>query len=192
MSANEVAIYVGLGTVIGSLISMFISSLLGRAQTISAFRQDWINSLRDVFADVLLQSEVFTGVAHLNNEEAYREKVKLLKAVYKAKVFLNLNEESSQQLITKIGSLPDEYMGKPGGVNKFKTNSPEIESLMGIILKEEWDRVRDGEIKWKIKKYLKKRFTTEPLSYNDLVILTVILGSIILISFGFVVFNWLM
>jgi hypothetical protein len=191
LSANDVAIYVGLGTVIGSLIGIFISSLLGRAQAISTFRQDWINSLRDVFSDVLLQAEVFTDVACQNNEEAYREKVELLKAIYKAKVFLNLKEEPSQKLIRQIEALPDEYMGKAGGSKEFKSNRHEIEALMRTILKEEWDRVRDGEFKWNIKKHLNKKFKAEPLSYNDLMILSVILGCIVVAIFGVVVFNWL-
>ena len=117
--------------------------------------------------------------------------MELLKAIYKVKVFLNLNEEPSQKLIGKIEELPSKYMGKPGGSNEFKSNSHEIEALMRIILKEEWDRVRDGEAKWKIKKHLKKRFTAEPLSYNDLVILAVILGSIVFISLGLIVIRWL-
>lgn len=191
MSANDVAIYVGLGTVIGSLIGIFISSLLGRAQAISTFRQDWINSLRDVFSDVLLQAEVFTDVAYQDNEAAYREKVELLKAIYKAKVFLNLKEEPSQKLIRQIEALPDEYMGKTGGSKEFKSNRHEIEALMRTILKEEWDRVRDGEFKWNIKKNLNKKFKAEPLSYNDLMILSVILGCIVLVIFSIVVFSWL-
>lgn len=191
MSANDVAIYVGLGTVIGSLIGIFISFLLGRAQAISTFRQDWINSLRDVFSDVLLQAEVFTDVAYQDNEEAYREKVELLKAIYKAKVFLNLKEEPSQKLIRQIEALPDEYMGKTGGSKEFKSNRHEIEALMRTILKEEWDRVRDGEFKWNIKKHLNKKFKTEPLSYSDLMILSLILGCIVVVVFGVVVFNWL-
>lgn len=175
MSEHEVAIYVALGTVIGSLIGIFISSLLGRAQTISTFRQDWINSLRGVFSDVLLQAEVFTDVAYKDNEEAYREKVKLLKAIYQAKVFLNLNEDPSQNLVSSIEEIPEVYMGKKGGSKLFKESRHETEELMRDILKEEWDRVRDGELKWKIKRYLKKRFNAEPVSYHELVILVILL-----------------
>lgn len=175
MNENEVAIYVALGTIIGSLIGIFISSLLGRAQKISTFRQDWINSLRTVFAEVLLQAEVFTDVAYQDNEEAYREKVKLLKAIYQAKVFLNLNEEPSQDLVSSIEEIPDLYMGKEGSSNLFKGDRHKIEELMQDILKEEWNRVRDGELLWKIKRYLKKRFKAEPVSYHELVILVVLL-----------------
>lgn len=180
MSANEVAIYVALGTVVGSLIGIFISSLLGRAQTISTFRQDWINSLRSVFSDVLLQAEVFTDVAYQNNEEAYREKVVLLKAIYQAKVFLNLNEGPSQNLIESIEEIPDKYMGKSGGAKLYKENRHLIEEAMRDILKEEWNRVRDGELLWKAKRYLKKRFNAEPVSYHELVVLVVLLVFVII------------
>jgi hypothetical protein len=180
LSENEVAIYVALGTVIGSLIGVFISSQLGRDQTISSFRQDWINSLRSVFSDVLLQAEIFTDVAYQDNEESYREKVKLLKAISQAKVFLNLNEAPSQDLIKSIEEIPELYMGKNGGSKLFKESRHKIEASMRDILKEEWDRVRDGEIKWKIKRYLKKRFKAEPVSYHELVIL------IALLVFGYI------
>ncbi len=180
MSESDVAIYVALGTVIGSLIGIFISSLLGRAQAISTFRQDWINSLRGVFSDVLLQAEVFTDVAYQDNEEAYREKVKLLKAIYQAKVYLNLNEEPSQNLVKSIEEIPEIYMGKKGSSKQFKENRHVIEKLMRDILKEEWDRVRDGELRWKIKRYLRKRFKAEPVSYHELVILVFLLMFIII------------
>lgn len=170
-----IALYIGLATVIGSIIGSFISTLLGRSQKVSSFRQDWINSLRSVFSEVLLQAEVFTDVAYQDNEEAYREKVKLLKAIYQSKVFLNLNEEPSQNLVKAIEEIPEIYMGKKGGSEIFKKNRHKIEDLMRDILKEEWDRVRDGELLWKTKRYLKKRFKSEPVSYHELVVIVFLL-----------------
>lgn len=178
MSENDVALYVGLGTVIGSLIGIFFSSILGRAQKISTFRQDWINSLRNVFADILLQAEVFTDVAYKDDEEAYREKVKLLNAIYRTKVFLNLNEAPSERLVEIIEKLPDEYIGKSGGSNAYKDSRHVIEELMRDILKEEWNRVRDGEVRWKVKKYLSKRLKKEAVSYHELKILVILLVGI--------------
>lgn len=175
MNENDVALYVGLGTVIGSLIGILFSSILGRAQKISTFRQDWINSLRNVFADTLLQAEVFTDVAYKDDEEAYREKVKLLNAIYRIKVFLNLNEAPSERLVEIIEKLPDEYIGKSGGSSAYKDSRHAIEELMRDILKEEWNRVRDGEVRWKVKKYLSKRFKKEPMSYHELKILVILL-----------------
>jgi len=180
LSENDVALYVGFGTVIGSFIGIFFSSLLGRAQKISTFRQDWINSLRNVFADILLQAEVFTDVAYKDDEEAYREKVKLLNAIYKTKVFLNLNEAPSERLVEIIEQMPDEYIGKSGGSRAYKDSRNVIEELMRDILKEEWNRVRDGEVRWKVKKYLSKRFKKEPVSYHELKILLILLVGIVI------------
>ena len=150
-----IALYIGLATVVGSIIGAFISTLLSRFQKVSSFRQDWINSLRLTFADILLQCEKYTDVAYQNTEEAYREKIELVRAISKVKLFLNLKEGLSSSLIKKIDNIPYEYVGKSGGSKAFASVKPEIEKVMQDILKEEWNRVRDGEFLWKFKKFIK-------------------------------------
>lgn len=181
MSDNElIALYIGLGTVIGSFLGAIISTFLGRAQKISTFRQEWINSLRLVFSELLLQAEIFTDVAYQNNEEAYKEKTQLIKAISKAKVFLNLREEQSKKLIEKIEKIPDEYMGLEGGSRKFKESRFHIEECMRDILKEEWNRVRDGEFIWKIKKLFKKGGFLQEFYCSRLVVIIITIISIII------------
>ena len=114
------ALYIGFGTVVGSIIGAFISTLLGRSQKVSTFRQEWINSIRNVFSNVLLQAEVFADVAYKDDEDAYREKVKLIEAISKAKLFLNLREEESKYLISLFEKIPESYLGKPGGLGGLK------------------------------------------------------------------------
>lgn len=121
----------------------------------SSFRQDWINSLRLTFADILLQCEIYTDVAYQNNEEAYREKIELVRAISKVKLYLNLKEDLSSSLIQKIENIPYDYLSKSGGSSDFAKIKPEIEKVMQDILKEEWNRVRDGELVWKFKKIIK-------------------------------------
>ncbi|MBU1391144.1 MAG: hypothetical protein KJ856_21295 [Gammaproteobacteria bacterium] len=154
-SMEIIALYIGLATVIGSIVGAFISTLLGRFQTVSSFRQDWINSLRLTFAEILLQCEKYTDIAYQDNSEAYLEKIELVRAISKVKLFLNINEELSSSLIGKIENIPKDFMGKKGGTDDFAIIKPEIEILMQNILKEEWNRVRDGEIIWKLKKFSK-------------------------------------
>ena len=62
----------------GALVGSFISTLLTREHKISTFRQEWIDKVRNVLSETLTQGEVYTDVAYQNNEEAYREKVKLI------------------------------------------------------------------------------------------------------------------
>ena len=180
-----IALYIGLATVIGSIIGAFISTLLGRFQKVSSFRQDWINSLRLTFADILLQCEKYTDVAYQNNEEAYREKIELVRAISKVKLFLNLKEDLSSCLVQKIENIPYDYMGKSGGAKDFEAVKPEIEKVMQDILKEEWNRVRDGEFIWKFKKIIKIRPLMEVNSYPRwqcvvlLVALLVLIGQLI-------------
>jgi len=150
-----IALYIGLATVVGSIIGAFISTLLSRFQKVSSFRQDWINSLRLTFADILLQCEKYTDVAYQNNEEAYQEKIELVRAISKVKLFLNLKEGLSSSLVEKIENIPYDYMGRSGGAKDFASVKPDIEKVMQDILKEEWNRVRDGEFLWKFKKFIK-------------------------------------
>jgi hypothetical protein len=181
LSDNEIlALSIGFGTVLGSLIGAFISTFLGRAQKISTFRQEWINSIREVFSTVLLKAEVFTDVAYQDNEEAYREKVELIKAISKAKLFLNLREEESKTLIELIESIPDEYMGKKGGSKEFKAMRPKIEKAMRYILKEEWNRVRDGEALWKFKKVFKPGGFLQEFYCSRLVVIILMLISMVI------------
>lgn len=150
-----IALYIGLATVVGSIIGAFISTLLSRFQKVSSFRQDWINSLRLTFADILLQCEKYTDVAYQDNKKSYQEKIELVRAISKVKLFLNLKEDFSSSLIQKIENIPYDYMGKSGGAKEFALIKPEIEKVMQDILKDEWNRVRDGEFVWKIKKFIK-------------------------------------
>lgn len=137
-----IALYIGLATVIGSISSAFISTLLGRFQKVSSFRQDWINSLRLTFADILLQCEKYTDVAYQNNEEAYREKIELVRRISRVKLFLNLKEDLSSSLVQKIEDIPYDYMGKSGGASEFAKVKPEMERIMQDILKENETGVR--------------------------------------------------
>ncbi|MEQ5803036.1 hypothetical protein [Halomonas sp. H10-9-1] len=155
-SSDQIGLYIGLGTVFGALIGSFISTLLTREQKISTFRQEWIDKVRGILSEILTQGEVYTDVAYKNDEEAYREKVKLIGLICHSKLFLNRTEEPSKSLLEQIEGIPDEYIGKTGGSQKYSMVKSELAELMQDLLKQEWNRVRDGELIWRANQHMKK------------------------------------
>lgn len=146
-----IALYIGMATVFGSLVGAFLSTLLSRSQKISSFRQEWINSLRNSFVDILSLSEKYTDVAYQDNEESYLRKIELSQAIFRVKLLLNLKENLSASLIGIIEKIPENKWSKSNEGPQFKEIRPEIEKLMQSILKDEWNRVRDGEWLWRLK-----------------------------------------
>lgn len=148
--SDSVTLLVGAATVAGAFIGIFATALLSRASAISTLRQEWINSLRSVLSQYLTSAEVFVDVPDKNSEEAYKAKIALIEVIHQAKLYLNENEKKSKELLAIMQDLPTKYTSEPHAARTYQTEKPKISSLMQEILKEEWSRVRDGEILWSI------------------------------------------
>lgn len=155
MPESEVNLFVGIAAVCGTLLGIFLSALLSRASATSALRQDWINSLRTVLSAVLTHAEKWIDIPDKSSEEAYWAKIELLGHVYQAKLYLNEKEGVPRELMEKMEGLPAKYQKMEKAHEAYQAEKKEISSLMQDILKDEWNRVRDGEILWSINKVLK-------------------------------------
>ncbi|UQB41941.1 hypothetical protein JX580_09760 [Thiomicrospira microaerophila] len=155
--SDQIGLYIGLWTVLGALVGGFISTLLTREHKISTFRQEWIDKVRNLLSETLTQGEVYTDVAYKNDEEAYREKVKLLALICQLKLFLNREEQPSKTVLENLEGIPEEYLGRSGGRQEYARLKNELAVLMQNLLKEEWNRVRDGELIWSANKYIKSK-----------------------------------
>lgn len=156
-ASEQIGLYIGLGTVVGALVGSFISTLLTREHKISTFRQEWIDKVRNILSEILTQGEVYADVAYKNDEEAYHEKVKLIGLICRLKLFLNRAEEPSKSILDKVEGIPDEYFGESGGSQKFCEMKKELAEIMQDLLKQEWYRVRDGELIWSANQHMKKK-----------------------------------
>jgi len=87
------------------------------------------------------------------SEDAYRAKVALHEVIHQAKLYLNETEGPSGKLLTMMQDLPDKYTNNSHTARTYQTEKPIISSLMQEILKQEWNRVRDGEILWSINNF---------------------------------------
>lgn len=152
-TSDSVSLFIGIGTISGAFLGIFVTSLLSKSHAISSLRQSWINSLRDVFSKYLTQSEIYIEVPDKNSEEAYKEKLKLREIVYQAKLYLNKKEKIAQQLIEKMESLTQQYSKSELTSQDFQSEKIIISDKMQKILKQEWNRVRDGEILWSLNNF---------------------------------------
>lgn len=153
--SDSVNLFIGIAATLGALLGVFVAGLLSRSSTTSALRQDWINSLRGVMSDFLTQAETWVDIPDKNSEEAYWAKSVLLGHVHKAKLYLNEKESNPKALIQRMEGLTGKYKDMGEASKAFQAEKREIAALMQGILKEEWNRVRDGEILWSINKVFK-------------------------------------
>jgi len=153
--SDSVTLLVGAGATAGAFLGIFVTALLSRASATSTLRQDWINSLRAVLSKYLTHAEIFIDVPDKNSEEAYKAKIALLEYVHQAKLYLNESEKKSGDLLQLMQELPSKYSKVEYAAKEYQNEKPKISSLMQDVLKEEWSRVRDGEILWSINNFFK-------------------------------------
>jgi hypothetical protein len=159
----------GVGLVIAAVIAgyvAFFSLIISKEQTVSEFRQRWIDALREDIAAVVSHVAGVQGttIVEKDNPELWR-RVK--------EDFLEFHEVVAR---IKLRLNPDEARKKEKGPTAavlkalddldatFSSPVPELLRLQGIletlitnsqkILKENWKRVRSGETIFRITKWL--------------------------------------
>lgn len=162
----------------GSLFVAYFS----RAQKVAEFRQLWIDCLREDCSDFISQSismsakintllqieskikdnpeNILIRISNQKNEisDSYNEElIRSIKTM--SKLILRLNKTEHQSTIELIKTIQNSYVDpKTGDANKeftFNDALNRIEQLRDIfhdILKSEWNRVRDGETLFNLKK----------------------------------------
>ena len=153
-------IYIGVGAVLGAFINTFLS----RAQTISGFRQQWINDVRDPFALFLNKADNYADSVLENKSNLTKEGIKnetsdkrreLLHHINKIKLYLNRQEGKHKVLLNGLCVLLNSITTLESR-EEYEKARREVTHQMQDILKNEWSRVRDGEWLWQLKKLMKK------------------------------------
>ncbi len=155
--SDSISFFVGMAAIAGAFLGIFVTALLSRASATSTLRQNWINSLREVLSKFLTHAEKWIDIPDKNSEEAYRAKIELIGYVHQAKLYLNEKEKNPKELMLKMEGLPEKYKNMEQASKSYQAEKHEISSLMQDILKEEWNRVRDGEILWSVNNFFKSR-----------------------------------
>jgi len=153
--SDSISLFGGMAAIAGAFLGVFVTALLSRASVTSTLRQNWINSLREVLSNFLTHAEKWIGIPDKNSEEAYLAKIEFIGYVHQAKLYLNEKEGKPEALMLKMEGLSEKYESIQQASILYQTEKYEFSSLMQDILKEEWNRVRDGEILWSMNNFFK-------------------------------------
>ncbi|MBD8168684.1 hypothetical protein [Erwinia persicina] len=130
-------------------LSATFGLIITKENKISEFRQIWINELREAlgeFVSKVTSLNVLTKTKSVNSIQIFEDITELES---KVKLRLNLKKPSfeEQELIKLMselkGSLDDETLN-------FQLKTPKFHELSAAILKVEWERVKRGELRYRV------------------------------------------
>lgn len=132
------------------VIGPIVTFKIAKRQIISPIRQKWIDELREMLSEYLSECEKLIVLGEdglLNKEatdiEAYR---RLLYLQQKLKLMLNPNEIKHIELLDLVESITEEIHHGTGDLMEFGGKLKGATVVAQSILKEEWVRVKSGDI----------------------------------------------
>jgi hypothetical protein len=144
-------------SVAGPLAMLRVSRRQFNATVLSTGRQKWIDSLRDLLADLMSQlaglsviksqwaGEWDRGVGLIHSDPALVARVERLVLVrWKIRLMLNLNEADHQKLDQLIGGAVQRLRDEPPREADTDVDIENISREAKGILKREWERVKRG------------------------------------------------
>lgn len=129
----------------------FAGLLITKEQKTSELRQQWIDALRNDLADYVANLwTIRNAVKHATKRSMWEVLNETLteQAKVSARINLRLNpkESESKALLAAMKSMSDIVQRSPmASYNEVLTTSEKIQEVSGILLKKEWERVKDGE-----------------------------------------------
>ena len=131
--------------IIGPFVTLRVAKQQIRAQTISANRHAWINSLRDELAAFL---SLITSLAFpIMDANRFRQAAEELILVHsKIKLRLNPKEQDHVQMNDLLNRAYESAISSDDKERRtVHTKRDEITALSQVILKREWERVKAGD-----------------------------------------------
>jgi len=148
------------GTIIAAVIAALISLLgliISKETKVSEFRQAWIDSLRSEIAAVVTHARAMHGATFEKPTlwRTLRDDFVGLNEAW-AKVKLRLNTKKSEQIDVLEALKEHESIFQPETRDFARLDSTEEKLLAAtqIVLKKEWERVKSGELTYKVAKML--------------------------------------
>lgn len=111
-------------------------------QIVAPMRQAWINSLRDLIA------EISSSALHYDRTWLFKNRTdaefkRLTELEGKISLMLNFKEDDHKKLYDLIRDMLKSLNHEKGGKNTFDVIYPEVLALTREILKREWNRVKE-------------------------------------------------
>lgn len=155
---------VAVGAVTAALIAgtvSFLGLIISKEQKTSEFRQAWIDALRSDISAVIAHINAIhgAGAANLGSPADQWKVVRpdfvgVNEAVARIKLRLNPTEPSAKAVLDAIESL--EYLVAPESPMDYKEINEMEDELVRqarVLLKDEWRRVKEGELTYRVFKY---------------------------------------
>jgi hypothetical protein len=118
------------------------SALEASSKQITApMRQAWINSLRDLLAE--LTSSAFHYYVAGFEERTDKEYQRLTFLQSKVGLMLNPNEDDHQRLVGLINWMINSIQRERGKPDEFPESHQEVTALSKIVLKREWNVIKE-------------------------------------------------
>ncbi|EKO3524382.1 hypothetical protein K7V76_004296 [Vibrio fluvialis] len=138
--------------VVGPLVSIVVAKKQINASVVSTNRQTWINRLRDELATLV-------GIVHhlpnahangsVSTNGAIAEYGRFAEKFQVIKLLINPKETDHQELIRLIDSadkkLIESINKKQANASEFEAAGQRIVAQSQIVLKREWERVKNGK-----------------------------------------------
>lgn len=139
-----------LAVFVGPIISFIItkrqivsSQSIAHRQIVMPMRQEWINNLRKLLAEILSSSlHYFTAGYEERNDKEYERMVELETNII---LLLNPNENDNKELLKCINKMVTSLWERgPKQYDEFVPSYENVKRLSLGILKKEWDRIKTG------------------------------------------------
>jgi len=141
-------IVAALAVFVGPIISYVVakrqidSSLaVSHKQTIAPMRQAWINSLRDLLAELTSSALHYYCAGFEEREDSEYQHLTLLE--HRVQLMLNPKEPDHQELERLIRQMVSSLQRGKEGDEGFRTSHTEIMKLSRAVLKREWNVVKE-------------------------------------------------
>jgi len=160
------SVWVFAGSVIAALIVLFsgwLQQKISRASTVSGYRQKWIQDIRKAFSEYVDELEKLSDLASANSESGYsfgarstvlEDTRPVRKSRNYLRLYTNPGEQEHLDLLKKAKSL-ESYLTDTARedlkLNEYERRRDELTKAFQDILKEEWDRVKMGELWWRVR-----------------------------------------
>lgn len=131
-------------------IGPIVTFKIAKRQIVSPIRQKWIDELREIISEYLSECEklIVLGEDGILNKKITDKDIfkKLLYLQQKLKLMLNPNESKHIELLDLIESITDEIHHGVSNLVEFGGKLNGATEISQKILKEEWVRVKSGDI----------------------------------------------
>jgi hypothetical protein len=137
--------------ILGPLVSMWAAAKQSRVAVLSANRQAWINSLRELLAECMSTGALIHLADWSTRPQAeFEQKMERLSfLISKIRLMLNPKEDDHERLTELLGHLMKSCGGRRGTDAKDRTAGAEVVRelvpLSQTVLKREWERVKRVE-----------------------------------------------